>query len=419
MMNRLSNSLCCTRNNDAVDPSAFNWNPQPEPLRSEEASRFPLPFRRNARGEELLSPFSRREPVDKIQTLLDSAYSLGRRPNTGLFGEPTIKIGNRNLTVNECLTFALEIALETQRERVPEIATSIVHGVDADISRFSIFGVDFTRQRLEEWSREQSIPESIPVRPELAEADKGLKNDDRENVHSDEALIAGGMQLDEMRKRLTDTTKKSIAQTGEEIRHLINNKRPRESSEIRARTLAGLDRIMKSQTEEGPYGEEPNEATDFGETLASTLAIVWGYIEQVSDDDMKENLRESMGARLREIEPDFPCNTGVSQRLCDIPTAIDWSLTQGISLESLRSELAQMAGSINETFEADHEDTCTDVRAQAAQGQISDDPDKIIGALKRDMFYEKARIEYILLRNISPNTVIKEAKAIFPEDFIP
>lgn len=125
-----------------------------------------------------------------------------------------------------------------------------------------------------------------------------------------------------------------------------------------------------------------------------------------------------MATKFREIAREQPCMTGVSQRIVDIPTAVDWALTSNISVEHLRVELAQMAGAVNEAFEEDNEDNCELVRKEAQQEHVVENPDQTISDIKRRIFMEKADFELVFLRNINADLVRHEAERIFPEGMI-
>lgn len=89
----------------------------------------------------------------------------------------------------------------------------------------------------------------------------------------------------------------------------------------------------------------------FALSPAQTLAMVWTHIEN-SEQPLKDLLRDSLKNRLTEMGNQTFCALGLTERIIDIPTAVDWSVTKAISKEQLNIEIAQMAGDINEEHEA-------------------------------------------------------------------
>lgn len=104
------------------------------------------------------------------------------------------------------------------------------------------------------------------------------------------------------------------------------------------------------------------------------------------------------------------------ERIIDIPTAIDWSITQKISVEHLRIELQTLAGTINEEFEREIADYIGSIRREAGDSHITGNPEEIFTAMKRDRFLQTADIEFGMLRGIDCREVAAHAEQIFPKD---
>ncbi|MBC7499060.1 MAG: hypothetical protein H7315_00910 [Herminiimonas sp.] len=352
------------------------------------------------------SPFSRLNIDQKIQALLEAAdnqIDQAADYDASFLDLETTQIGSRNLTAKGCLGFALEIALEKRRAQVPDISLRLARILNAEDQMIPLFGVNFPRARIEAWSREESLPEPIQVHQEFTAKDNELGTAFAGNVHSDPVKEVGEKQLNVMKDRTAIGSKKTVEQTHAEIRDYIA------TLPSSASALKGLNRIMQFTG-----GEFNDDASPF-------LAIVWGYIERCSSQDMKQNLRNSMVIKLAEIATENPCSTGIIERIIDIPTAIDLSLPQDIPEEEVLTELAQMAGNINELFEENYAFDCTGARAAAGDDETS--PARIavevtISDLKRDMFLEKARIELVVLRNIDSNFVMATANKVFPKGAI-
>jgi len=164
----------------------------------------------------------------------------------------------------------------------------------------------------------------------------------------------------------------------------------------------------------------------FGESIKGTLCILWNYIRAVLDLDTRHQLKESMAAKLIEIHAESPCSTGMIERIIDIPTAIDWSITQKMSVQHLRDELQRMAGAVNESCDADPDinflvDQATAIKFSAEEVKDKGPTEaltmleKEITTLKRNRFLHTAQIELFTLRGIDSKLVKTVAESIFPE----
>lgn len=351
-----------------------------------------------------ISPFSRLDSEEKIQRLLEAAdekINEAEHYDSYYLEVVTTEIGSRNLTAKACLEFALEIALENRREQVPDISLRLVNILNANDQVVRLYGVDFPRARIEEWSNKESLPEPIQVRQEFIDKDGELGIRYGEDVHNRPVRIAGNKQLEVMDNRTPAGSKKTAEETDAEIRRYIATQPPSELA------MAAFNRIMQR-----------NGAGEFNRNFAPVLAKVWGYIEQCTNQEMKQNLRNSMFRKLVELGEEWPCPPGVIQRIADIPTAIDLSLPQEIPEEEIFTELAKMAGDINASFEDDNAFNCSGSREEAGPDENSPARMAVEAAIsdwKRDMFFAKARVELVLLRNIDANFVMTAAERVFPK----
>ncbi|EGF33619.1 hypothetical protein IMCC9480_3462 [Oxalobacteraceae bacterium IMCC9480] len=371
------------------------------------------------------SPFTQSTSEEQIHTLLNAALALAQVEQPAatadeqaitnilagidhLYQEPTTKIGNRNLTVEGCIIFALEKALESNRHRVPEISATLLEHAHPATTEFLIAGVDFKRERVIEWSRNENCPEIVTINNHNPIIDKALQASGSQNVHAYEVIIAGLAQFNAMRDRIPTDGLVSNEQAHAEIQGYLETQ---PSPELAIRSL---NRIMARTNINRPFDEDALMENEFGKNVPDTMTIIWSYIRDISDADLKKRVCDSMAMKLREIERERPCITGVSQRLADIPTAIDWSLTSNISIEQLRDELAQMAGEVNEKFEIDNKEYCDMLNQEAGQAHMGDSC-TTVNDLKREMFLEKARIEFTVIRNIDPTLIRSESERIFPK----
>ena len=122
-------------------------------------------------------------------------------------------------------------------------------------------------------------------------------------------------------------------------------------------------------------------------------------------------------ARLVNIGETRPFGMGMVQRLIDTPTAIDFSMDMPISVEALREEVAAMAAEVNEEFDALYGEAAEAAGAQLpAQLPASRvrDPSNGISDIKRAMLLQRAQVELVVLRKLSPELVKAAIDRVFP-----
>ena len=170
-------------------------------------------------------------------------------------------------------------------------------------------------------------------------------------------------------------------------------------------TKAGLALVM---------GRE-DIARGFTKSPADTLALLWTYIGS-TDLDTASNLKNALVNRLAEIGSGHICGLGITERIIDIPTAVDWTVTNSISFEHLHTEIAKMAGDVNDEFEekfGDQADVERNLAIRSGNSLSQGDTEQRINEIKRDMFIAKARVELISLRNLDEGLVTREIGKIF------
>ena len=153
---------------------------------------------------------------------------------------------------------------------------------------------------------------------------------------------------------------------------------------------------------------------NFGESVSSCISLVWKYIRSVADTTLRDQLKSSLAAKFHEIGSENFCAVGMIERIIDTPTAIDFSITGGIFIDDIRSELRSLAASVNEQMEDEHRDYLAILRNEAGALHIDGDPDEIFSVLKRDAFIQAAEVAFCKLRGLPKSTLVTEANIIFP-----
>ncbi|MES2832097.1 MAG: hypothetical protein V4695_08905 [Pseudomonadota bacterium] len=395
--------------NEAVNfPTQAPANRPPATLANRAVPHALRSIARGQRSQQSISDanFNAMDLAGKIRWLRRSAPPLpeGSDPGTN-----NIEVGPRVMTRRNVLCLALDYAIQGKKEEVPAICRQLITEYQAQDMNFLVLGIPFSRNRLCDWAREGLAVEThVAAAPEVQDMGKQLYNDNNQNVHAASVVIAMAAQLTTIRNRIPTSKNLSHAAAEAEIKSYLNT-----LGHGRA-ALKGLQIVS----------QRPEEITNFGESVQGCLTVLWNYIRAVEDPEMRLHLKESMAAKLGEIHREQPCATGMIERLIDIPTAIDWSITQKITLQHLRNELQTMAGAINESCDADDdmrtqaEIAVAEAQSDASKGQVEACLDRETTKLKRDRFLHTARIELGLLRGIDQQLITAEAERIFPENMI-
>ena len=344
--------------------------------------------------------FNTKSEAKKIDWLMKASPEIGDHacPLSG-----KIKAGKRQLNDREALCYALEMAIESKREKVPHICRRLLAAYPAVETRFTVFGIDFDRVRLMEWTQPDRLPDfsslaTSDVKTEIKQLAKVLKNSNSQNVHTPAVAVAFADQLITIRARVTAANSLSQPAAEREIAEYLRTV-PGSAS-----ALSGFNRAIGYR----------DQMANFGESVSSSIVTVWNYIRSVPDKTLQAQLKVSLASKLREIGIETPCATGMIERIIDTPTAIDFSITQHICMDEIRTELQTLAASVNEAMEAEHGDYMAALRSEAGESHIDGDPDEHFAALKRDAFIQAAEVEFCKLRGLTKSLLIIEANRIFP-----
>jgi len=356
---------------------------------------------------------------------LASLYAAASRGQQVDFREPVVKIETRKLSSQACRKFALEIALKSEghRHEISTLSAALLEHALPEQTEFVILGVNISRDRLARWAMSQQLPGNIIVTDETRNADKLLMAENSQTVHELAIEKVGEAKFNRMRGKIPPGRQISTDDTEVGIRKYLATTASPETA------LRGLTRVMRKTNANNSFDEAADEvARGMPASLRSTMSVIWSYIQHVDTPALKERLCESMTNKLREIAMEGPCNVGACQRLLDIPTAIDWSVTEDISIEDLRRELAEIAAEVNEKYESEDdyyaqhrvEDGWEEAKGQDVDPNVNPElvpenlQDELKTELKKSLFSEKAEIELVVLRNIDATLVQDEIKRLLP-----
>jgi len=348
--------------------------------------------------------FDQKSAARKIDWLLRAVRESREGRNLYL---SQIAVGSRRLSNKEALCLALENGIASARDKVPEICEELIVRYEAEEVKFTLFGVAFPQSRVAEWSRHgltnvDGVTGNNDAVEDLGNLEKILHVNNSQNVHSPETMIAMANQLRRIANLVPEEMRVSRKVAEKEIRDYL---RSRPSHGV---PLAGYKIVEGKQA----------ELINFGCSTRDALTIMWNYIRAVSDQELQTNLKNAMVVRLIEIAeegPTGPCATGTISRVIDIPSGVDLSLAQIVSVQQLRDELQIMAGRVSEEFDAENEEYVDMIKLEAGAPHIVTDTDVQMTAMKRERFLITADVDFGLIRGIDRQLVRMHTERVFPE----
>jgi hypothetical protein len=374
-------------------------------------------------------PFINLPPEGKIRILLKLAPPppKGKEPLPRQITRAENYLGSRTLTRRDALCMALELAIEHQPGSMEHIARRLLSEYHAAM-HYSLFGTMVTRKRLEEWVR--GIPDAQAETqfsaPEHHVQDNlHATENPRQNAHDPQIESTFQRQMRILQNRVPWHSMVSQEETIRQITELLQATR----SSRQARR--GLDLI---------YRRRAYQVAQFNLSQMEALRTVWSYIQGVKDESLQRRLTNSLVVKLREIGEEQPCGHGLVERLADVPTAIDFSVTHQLSIPALRDEMCALAARECEAMELCRDEEIAMLRSyeqlvsgsDAAPRGLSvpmgitggaslvgdvDEADPMVDAqIKRECFLNDAQTEFVLLRGLDRGLVLQNANAVFPED---
>ena len=346
-------------------------------------------------------PFAMISDAKRIEALLEAAANM----EDGRLVEPrNFDVGFRNLNRKDCLLMALEFALDSHRNLIPAICHRLISEMPGDTKKFLIKGVNIEYARVKAWSQDQGLPVQKGTARQVVDVEVSMHESSDQNVHDNRVRGNFVRQFQLISDRVAVPLSSAATNAGI-LSYLSPAGQRTDAAAVRDAT-AGLQMVM----------ERTDVARGFNLSPADTLAMVWTHIEH-TDDALKVSLKDALKNRLIEIGRSRICGLGLTERLIDIPTAVNWSVTNAISQEQLNIEIAQMAGGINDEYETMFGADADIHRAAAtASGdtQRLGDLEMRINEVKRDMFFAKAKVELVLLRDLDEAFVRGQISNIFP-----
>jgi hypothetical protein len=272
-------------------------------------------------------------------------------------------------------------------------------------SHFTVFGTEITRQRIAKWAHSIDLPVGHAERqPQPSVHDRTspgyltttlLYNRRGGNVHQPGVLNAMTMQHERMRAKIRAANgEKSVDVAMKEAEVFL---------ETNFLAELGFKRVASSY---GCYGRYPKDS----------LALVWNYICVVENPQIKEQLKESLAAKLVEIAKENPCSDGMIERIRDIPTAIDFDICTDMSVEvgALRDEMQKIAAAVSEKCDVDNADFLEILKQPGPSNRRDVEVDWVLTEVKREKFLHAVDVEFRIFRGLPAHDVALVAEQVFP-----
>ena len=295
------------------------------------------------------------------------------------------------------LSLALERAMDfagaLQRDLLPvergtlkDVAGWLLNHAPADAWYFNVKGVDVSRAEVEIWATGR-LPDALVNR----QIERGIHLRRGPNVHIPGLTARGSRILNELRNRVPEKDRLSVAQSVEGIKAAMG-----------ALKVAPLER---ERFEKGlDFALQQNQPVDegLGTNVSEVLSAMWSYIQTFAsppataaqapldaleassseaapalDEETQEtgeteaqaaqrvemhgNMLAALLGRFGDIADDPPCNTGCVQRILYAVDGVDFSLTGAEpDQDAVAEEIKSLAAQVHERFEALYADSTSE-----------------------------------------------------------
>lgn len=287
-----------------------------------------------------------------------------------------------------------------QRTALADSLVRLLKVTDPDVETLVIQGVPRQRSALEDWvvQLQSPVAQNLGIQPDTLEISRGLDSamveNHRGNVHNMAVVQHGNIIYKRLCDRVDPQSRIPVSTVVDELLELSTSTSC--DPELIRQALVRISRDSCKNTETGLLTDLP-----------SILSVLWSYIQQQPDPEMKRNLTQALMARLAEIAREQPCNTGCLERLLDVPSGIDHTLSIFNRQAEIRAEVAKMASVINEKFHSFF--SGTELGDEARTGLI--DPE-LIAELKKNIFEQVATQELSTIRGLNPAEIRREVERL-------
>ncbi len=132
------------------------------------------------------------------------------------------------------------------------------------------------------------------------------------------------------------------------------------------------------------HGFSPGERLCDAKNPTQMLGLLWTYIKNTPNAELRRNLRLALLERIIEVGVEQPCYTGQVQRLLDVPSGIDPDL----GVLDLQAMVEHEVDSVAARVKVDADSLEAEVRAFAAQtGEVFDEQQ--LKEITKSMFQQK------------------------------
>jgi hypothetical protein len=336
-----------------------------------------------------------------------------------LHNDSAISCFNVPRQANYFLTYAIDLLIDdllrnrsvVLEDHLQRMIRRLVNDVSTHQESFDLGGIRYSREQLSAVIDNVGNLKGLGTGPalsdaELTHAENEMKNDTgrAQNVHRSSVLNAASIMLARMAAKISDADRLTPNQAanailGEMEAILQQERKDRKANRINVpvnislRSVERAVNVVKNTTR-----GDNNWKEDI--TPQQLLPIVWGYIANHPDSQIRHNLKFTLLERLAEISAEDPCSTGKLQRLIHIPSGIDSGMNIFAEALQIGDSVTHIA-SVAYEFANEYVDDVVD-HMRNEGGVVNA---LVVNELKLDMFRTRLTQELVALGGLSQNEI--------------
>lgn len=257
-------------------------------------------------------------------------------------------------------------------------------------SNFNLNGVIYSRQEVLDMLKSPSLisrqiqnsGSSLALQLDRRLRGQGTSSQ-HQTVHDPAVQHNGNRVLNIMREKSGQAIEPSQAEVRSFIASAAQNHRAKTA------IMAGLTRCLNNTIRDANW--------QVNLTPQQTIKEVVRYIRSIQDNTMRGNLTSALLERLREIDVEGPCVSGILQRLVDVPNGIDPDMNFAGAARQIGEDMATLAGKTHAQF--------TELIDEGMQAIEDEKHDKqltqtIAGNIGREMFETRVNQDMKLMQGL-------------------
>ncbi len=317
------------------------------------------------------------------------------------------------------ITYAIDLLIDdllrnrsvVLEDHLQRMIRRLVDNVSPHQENFDLGGIRYSREQLNAVIDNVGNLKGLDTGPTLSDVDLAhIENEMRsdkgraQNVHRSSVLNAASIMLARMAAKVSDADRLTPNQTAKAILGEMGAILQQESNDRKANKINVPVNVNRKSVE---TAVEIVKNTTRGDnnwkeniTPQQLLPIVWGYIANHPDSQIRHNLKFTLLERLVEISSEDPCSTGKLQRLIHIPSGIDSEMNMFAETLEIGDTVTHIA-SVAYEFANEYVDDVVD-HMRNEGGLVNA---LVVNELKLNMFRTRLTQELVALGGLSQNEI--------------